>query len=102
MLVAKLQTAVYVAYMVTLGLISPIGVAIGIFISEYDKNSSPGHVFTIGILQGIASGTLLYVTFLEILERERAKKNINGLVKLMTFFLGFVLLLLVEVLGELI
>lgn len=58
--------------------------------------------YFIGILQGIASGTLLYVTFLEILERERAKKKISGLVKLLAFFLGFVLLLLVEVLGELI
>jgi len=100
MLVAKLQTAVYVVYMVILGLITPIGVVIGILVTEYIKNPSPRHVLTIGILQGIASGALLYVTFLEILERERAKKNINGLIKFTAFFIGFILLLLVDGLGE--
>ena len=101
MLASKLRTPVYVAYMVTLGLITPIGVAIGIVITEYVTDPSPAHILTIAILQGIAAGTLLYVTFLEVLERERAKENISGLVKFGTLFLGFVLLSLMEFWGEL-
>lgn len=101
MLASKLRTPVYVAYMVTLGLITPIGVAIGIVITEYVTDPSPAHILTIAILQGIAAGTLLYVTFLEVLERERAKENISGLIKFGTLFLGFVLLSLMEFWGEL-
>lgn len=100
MLASHLRTVVYVAYMVTLGLITPIGVAIGIIITEYVSDPSPGHTLAIAVLQGIAAGTLLYVTFLEVLERERAKEQVDGLIKFAAFFLGFVLLSLLEALGK--
>ena len=91
MLTSSMRVKIYVAYMVTLGLITPIGVAIGIVITEYFKNPTPSHTLSIAILQGVAAGTLLYVTFLEVLERERGKPG-NGLLKLVAVFAGFVLL----------
>ncbi|EFX71838.1 hypothetical protein DAPPUDRAFT_308636 [Daphnia pulex] len=98
MLASHIRVGIYIAYMVTLGLITPIGVAIGIFVTEYFQDPTPSHTLTIGILQGVAAGTLLYVTFLEVLERERRKSG-NGLIKLLSVFVGFVLLSSLEALG---
>lgn len=98
MLASSMRVKLFVAYMVTLGLITPIGVAIGIVITEYFDDPTPSHTLTIAILQGVAAGTLLYVTFLEVLERERGKPG-NGLVKLLAVFLGFVLLSAMEAFG---
>lgn len=98
MLASSIRICIYVAYMVTLGLITPIGVAIGILVTEYFQDPTPFHTLIISILQGVAAGTLLYVTFLEVLERERRKPG-NGLVKLLAVFLGFILLSALEALG---
>lgn len=98
MLASKIKVVIYVSYMVTLGLITPIGVAIGIAVTEYSHDQSPAHLLTIAILQGLAAGTLLYVTFLEVLERERRKDG-HGLAKLGAVFLGFLLLSLLELWG---
>ena len=98
MLASHIRVGIYIAYMVTLGLITPIGVAIGIFVTEYFQDPTPSHTLIIGILQGVAAGTLLYVTFLEVLERERRKSG-NGLIKLLSVFVGFVLLSALEALG---
>lgn len=98
MLASKIKVAIYVSYMVTLGLITPVGVAIGIAVTEYSHDQSPTHMLTIAILQGVAAGTLLYVTFLEVLERERRKHG-HGLAKLGAVFLGFLLLSLLELWG---
>lgn len=98
MLASNIRICIYVAYMVTLGLITPIGVAIGIFVTEYFHDPTPYHTLIIGILQGVAAGTLLYVTFLEVLERERRKHG-YGLLKLFAVFLGFFLLSALEALG---
>ena len=54
------------------------------------------------VLQGIATGSLLYVVFFEILEKER-QKAVPGLLQVISMSLGFifmVLLGLAEVRGE--
>ena len=54
------------------------------------------------IFQGIATGSLLYVVFFEILEKER-QKAVPGLLQVIAMSLGFifmVLLGLAEVRGE--
>lgn len=99
MLASKLKTSLYVAYMVELGLITSVGVAIGIVVTENTENPSATQLLVIAVLQGIAAGTLLYVTFLEVLERERRKSG-NGLVKLGAIFLGFTLLSALEALSK--
>lgn len=88
MLASKLRVLLYVFYMVELGLITSIGVGVGIAVTEYVHNPSATHLLVIAVLQGIATGTLLYVTFLEVLERERHKPG-NGLVKLCAIAFGF-------------
>ncbi len=99
MLASRLRLLLYVSYMVELGLITSVGVAVGILVTEYVHDPSPLHLLIIAILQGIAAGTLLYVTFLEVLERERRKPG-NGLLKLMAIVIGFILLSGMEALGK--
>lgn len=95
MLASKLRVTLYVAYMVELGLITSVGVAIGIVLTEHIADPSATQLLVIAVLQGVAAGTLLYVTFLEVLERERRKPG-NGLTKLGAIFLGFTLLSVLE------
>ncbi len=95
MLASKLRVLLYVIYMVELGLITSVGVGVGILVTEYVHDPSATHLLVIAILQGIATGTLLYVTFLEVLERERHKPG-NGLVKLAAIAIGFFLLTTME------
>ena len=51
--------------MITLSLVTPLGVIIGMVITEYVDSQSATQIFVIGILQGLAGGTLLYITFYE-------------------------------------
>lgn len=97
MLASKLRVLLYVIYMVELGLITSVGVGVGIVVTEYVHDPSATHLLVIAILQGIAAGTLLYVTFLEVLERERHKPG-NGLAKLLAIAIGFFLLTVMETL----
>ena len=51
------------------------------------------------ILSGLASGTIIYVAFFEILERERAKMNMR-LLQLACLIVGFLLMLTIESFGN--
>ena len=57
-------------------------------------------VVTNGVLQALAGGTLLYVCVFEILEREKSKVKVPGLVQLFCVILGFCAIMLVEIEGE--
>jgi len=99
MLASKIRVVIYVIYMVELGTITSVGVAAGILVTEYVQDPTAGHLLVIAILQGIAAGTLLFVTFLEVIERERKKPG-HGLVKFFAIFIGFLLLSGMEALGD--
>ncbi len=99
MLASKLRVLLYVIYMVELGLITSVGVGVGILVTEYVHDPSATHLLVIAILQGVAAGTLLYVTFFEILERERHKPG-NGLEKLFAILAGFLALTALEVFSK--
>ncbi|XP_036179613.1 zinc transporter ZIP2-like [Myotis myotis] len=51
-------------------LMSPLGIALGLAVPSGD--SEGGHGLAQAVLEGVAAGTFLYVTFLEILPRELA------------------------------
>ena len=67
----KLQILLYVAL---LSAVSPLGVVVGILVTSHQGDTGRHHALVIGVLQGLAGGTLLYVTFFEVLDRERLKK----------------------------
>jgi len=45
------------------------------------------------VLQGLATGSLLYVVFFEILEKER-QKPVSGVIQVMAMALGFIFMVL--------
>lgn len=49
---------------------SPIGCIIGAFVTKESYTSSPGVSIATAVLQCLATGTFLYVTFLEVLPKE--------------------------------
>ncbi|XP_068208699.1 zinc transporter ZIP1-like [Palaemon carinicauda] len=85
--------------MTIFSLASPVGGLIGALISSYtaELETSAG-VLVPAILQAISAGTILYVTFCEVLERERGKEG-NGHLKLFALALGFSVMAALESVG---
>ena len=55
-----------VIYMIVLSINTPIGILIGIIVTMHIEHASGQHILIIGVLQGLAAGTLLYITFFEV------------------------------------
>ena len=56
--------------MVVLSIVTPLGVVLGITFTVHGQTENGPHVLLVGILQGIAGGTLLYITFFEVESHE--------------------------------
>ncbi|CAH1967532.1 unnamed protein product [Acanthoscelides obtectus] len=82
-------------YILIFALGSVVGIIIGMLISNIPEEVSK---FTIPICQGLAGGTLLYVTVCEIIPRERARwhkqheKRQAGIIQFTAVTLGFCLM----------
>lgn len=76
-----------VIYIILFAIMSPIGVGVGIAV--YAGNADGGSVdgAASAILQGVAAGTFLYVTFFEVLQHELAKDHC--LLKVLLTIIGF-------------
>ena len=78
-----LKTWLICIYVSTFSLISPVGVGIGIALSETMESEASAQGSLVTVLQGLATGTLLYVVFFEVIEKERIKGT-NGLLQVRT------------------
>lgn len=75
LLIAKTKTKIIVIQMLILAATSPFGVILGLLITlSSDMNSSKAKSATVVILEGLSTGTILYITFFEILNREKARR----------------------------
>lgn len=83
LIVAKTQKWLAFVYVFTFAAVSPIGIGIGIIVSG--ESSTTGLVSA--ILQGLASGTLLYVVFFEILQKGR-----SGILQFFAVITGYILM----------
>ncbi|VDL76404.1 unnamed protein product [Nippostrongylus brasiliensis] len=79
-----------VASVFTLALMSPLGALVGMVVQSAAANSFSKDV-AIAVLQGLAVGTFLYVTFFEVLLHERDNEHPN-LLKLLFMLIGFSLI----------
>ena len=60
-----------------------------------------GQTLVIGILQGLAAGTLLYIAFYEVLEKEKlSKTGMGGMTGFVFLFLGFAFMAGVQALSK--
>lgn len=72
-----------------------IGIAMTSHLDEGDPDQALGSL----IMQGLACGTILYVAFFEILERERAKSMV-GLIQWFLLVLGFLAIMGLQSQGD--
>lgn len=80
-----LKNTIVVAYIFTFAVVSPLGIGIGIILTNDGASSTAvASVF----LQGLASGTLLYVVFFEILQADKK----HGLKQYCAILGGFVIM----------
>lgn len=81
LIVARTQKWLALVYVFTFSVVSPLGIGIGILVSGGESGTTS---IVSSILQGLASGTLLYVVFFEILQKDKA-----GLLQLVAVLFGF-------------
>lgn len=82
---SRLKTAIIVAYIFTFAVVSPLGIGIGIILTNDGASATAvASVF----LQGLASGTLLYVVFFEILQADKK----HGLKQYFSILCGFLVM----------
>lgn len=73
------------AYLTIFAMMSPIGIAIGISVMEAQLSSG---ALIQAILEGLAAGTFIYITFMEILPHELNSAG-NQLLKVIFILVGF-------------
>lgn len=93
LIVHQTQRWLVVLYVFIYAIVSPLGIGVGIWLSNFDD--SDGFVVASVILQGLASGTLLYVIFFEILSKHK-----DGIVQYLAVVAGFGLMFAVKFIGE--
>ena len=65
-------------FLLILSLVSPLGVGVGLAVSEQPTED---HQVIVAVLQGLAGGTIVYLVMFELVQRERGKK-VAGLLQL--------------------
>jgi len=88
---------VFFSNLVTWSLVSPIGIGVGMMISEMASDNY--HELTVAVMQGLSGGTILYVVMFEILQREKEKK-ISGIIQLFGIVLGFAAMMTLQIFGH--
>lgn len=78
--------------------IMPVGVAIGIVLTELGREDTTLALAN-GVLQAVAMGTFIYVTFFEILQEELDPDD-TSLGKIFFIFAGFVMMALLDLIPE--
>jgi len=97
MIADNTKTSLIVTYMVVLSLVTPLGIIIGIIVTEHMEQASGEHVLAIGVLQGLAAGSLLYITFCEVLTRENlGKYGMPRIVGALSVLAGFTFMAAME------
>lgn len=77
----------------------PIGIAIGLLLIETKHGDSPSVNMINGILQSIATGVFIYITFFEILAEQISHNNAN-MKKLFAILFGFTTMALLALVPE--
>uniref|UniRef100_A0A182RTF0 Uncharacterized protein n=1 Tax=Anopheles funestus TaxID=62324 RepID=A0A182RTF0_ANOFN len=78
LLVAAVQFRIAVAYIFVYSVVSPLGIGIGIALSSVNSDTNQTIEVVSVILQGLASGTLIYVIFFEILAKDAGHSHGGG------------------------
>uniref|UniRef100_A0A182NZK1 Uncharacterized protein n=1 Tax=Anopheles epiroticus TaxID=199890 RepID=A0A182NZK1_9DIPT len=78
LLVAAVRFRIAVLYIFVYSVVSPVGIGIGIALSSVSSDTNQTIEVVSVILQGLASGTLIYVIFFEILAKDAGHSHGGG------------------------
>ncbi|XP_074862827.1 zinc transporter ZIP1-like [Carettochelys insculpta] len=95
LLQSQVPTCWFVALIGTFALMSPLGITVGIVMMQ---NPGPSSTMAQCLLEGIAAGTFVYITFLEILPHELNSSKCR-LPKVLAMLLGFSVMAALRFLG---
>lgn len=93
LLVHKTKSWLLIVYVFIYAIVSPLGIGVGIWLSNGGDNES--YLIASVILQGLASGTLLYVIFFEILAKHK-----EGIIQYVAVVVGYFLMFGLKFVGE--
>ena len=90
-----------IIYFIVLAIVTPIGIIIGMVVTEHaGEGNDQTKTLVIGILQGLAGGTLLYITFYEVLDREKlSRAGMTGFLGCFLLTCGFAFMAGLEAVG---
>ncbi|KAK8729291.1 hypothetical protein OTU49_008746, partial [Cherax quadricarinatus] len=99
MLEARASYMSFFLSMIIFSLASPLGGLVGTLVVSMTTNTTAAGILVPTVLQGLSAGTILYVTFCEVLERERAKPQ-DPFLKMWTLVAGFLFMAALQVLDK--
>merc|ERR1711915_500497 len=98
---SKVHWALILLYISTFSLTTVIGAGAGMVMLHSSSTEEDAHSVGVTVMQGIATGSLLYVVFFEIIEKERAGKT-NKLLQLLFIIFGSATIIALKVVEDLI
>lgn len=93
LMVHKTKNWLVILYIFVYAIVSPLGIGIGIGLSNADDSDAISIASV--VLQGLASGTLLYVIFFEILSKHK-----DGIIQFLAVVFGFFLMFGLKFIGK--
>lgn len=84
-------------HMSLFSLMSPIGIWIVIATQKKSGLIKQDESLFFVMLSAVTTGTILYIVFFEILQKDRSGSNVNGLVLWVVMLFGFALMLFVNI-----
>lgn len=90
------KSVLFLAYLTLLSLLTSLGSAVGIILTEAGSDLQQVPVATV---QGLAGGALLYTVLCRVITRQRTNTG-PGLVQVGGLLLGFLLILITEIFGQ--
>lgn len=95
LLLAKTRLCMIILHILILSLTSPLGIIIGLLITvNYDMNTRAKSTAVV-FLEGLSAGTVLYITFFEVLNREK-ERRVYRLRRALCILGGFILMAILQ------
>lgn len=95
LLLAHTRTRIIVLHILILAITSPLGIIIGLLVTlHYDMNTRAKSTVVV-FLEGLSAGTLLYITFFEVLNREK-ERRVYRMRRAVCILLGFGLMAILQ------
>ncbi|XP_022913277.1 zinc transporter ZIP3-like [Onthophagus taurus] len=95
LLIARTKMKIIVLNVFILSSTSPFGVLLGLVITLYADMNTTAKSLAVVLLEGLSAGTILYITFFEVLNREKERRVII-LTRACFILTGFTLMAILE------